>query len=524
MFCYNGDMEIQQSMSIKEKLEILSDAAKYDVACTSSGNDRAAVKGSMGSACAAGICHTFTPDGRCVSLLKILMTNECAYDCKYCVNRRSNDVRRAIFTPEEICTLTIEFYRRNYIEGLFLSSGVYGSPNRTMELLYETLFLLRNKYRFMGYIHVKGIPGADAFLIEKVGFLADRMSMNLELPTTEGLKALAPSKKEENILEGVKHIQEGIHGTGQYSNSAYQTTRNRLGSRTQNIHELWEQAVPKEQLTAAEHAAVTARSHGKVLTSAGELPLETRASRTAGRINAVPKTMWLPEKAHLQDRQWMANGKLSKFVPAGQSTQMIIGATKETDFDIMTKAELLYRSYDLKRVFYSAFINITHDSALPETPDGPPLLREHRLYQADFLLRYYGFVAGELLTPDRPNLHPLLDPKCGWALRHLELFPVEVERADYGTLLRVPGIGPKSAERIVKARRTGHLDFDALKRMGVVLKRAHYFILCHGQQMIRTRIEENFITNEMISMDREKNWKTARRENFRQMSLFGDLR
>ncbi len=508
-------MEIQQSMTIKEKLEILSDAAKYDVACTSSGNDRAAVKGSLGSACASGICHTFTPDGRCVSLLKILMTNECVYDCKYCVNRRSNDVRRAIFTPEEICTLTIEFYRRNYIEGLFLSSGVYGSPNRTMELLYESLYLLRYKYRFMGYIHVKGIPGADALLLEKVGFLADRMSMNLELPTSEGLKALAPSKKEESILGGVKHIQEGIHGTGQYCNSAYETTRIRLGSRTPDIHALWEQAVPKEQLTATEREITDAQANGKIITSSGAL--------TATGAKTAPKTMWLPEKTHLQDRQWMADGRLSKFVPAGQSTQMIIGATRETDFDIMTKAELLYQSYDLKRVFYSAFINITHDSALPENPDGPPLLREHRLYQADFLLRYYGFVAGELLSPDRPNLHPLLDPKCGWALRHLELFPVEVEKADYGTLLRVPGIGPKSAERIVKARRTGRLDYDALKRMGVVLKRAHYFILCHGQQMFRTRIEERFITNEMISMDREKNWKTARQENFRQMNLFADL-
>ena len=486
-------MEIGKTLDIQEKLRILSDAAKYDVACTSSGSQRSAEQGKLGSAEACGICHAFAADGRCISLLKILMSNECVYDCKYCINRRSNDVPRTSFTPDEICTLTVEFYRRNYIEGLFLSSGVVQSPNHTMELLYETLHLLRTKYGFLGYVHVKCIPGAEQTLIEKVGFLADRMSLNLELPTAESLKKLAPSKKEEQILGPMKHIREGIQADAHYGRSAYQTTRMRfergltrsfLG--TADVNLLWENSVPKKDLPAQ-------------------------------------KDIWLPEAVHEEDRKWIAHGKRSKFVPAGQSTQMIIGATKETDYDIVTKTEMLYQQYDLKRVFFSAFINTTFDPVLPETPDGPPLLREHRLYQADFLLRYYGFQASEILSPEHPDLHPLLDPKCGWALRHLELFPVEVMRADYALLLRVPGIGAKSAERIVKARREQPLSYESLKKIGVVLKRAHYFILCCGKQMYATRIEENFITRELISMDREKNWQMIRKSDYRQLSLFDDL-
>lgn len=486
-------METVRSMNTEEKLKILSDAAKYDVACTSSGSQRSGEKGALGSTEACGICHAFAADGRCISLLKILMSNECVYDCKYCVNRRSNDVPRASFRPEEICTLTVEFYRRNYIEGLFLSSGVVISPNHTMELLYETLYLLRTKYRFLGYIHVKCIPGAEQTLIEKVGFLADRMSLNLELPTAESLKKLAPSKKEENILGPMSHIQKGIRSDVHYGRSAYQTTRLKyehgdtrsfLGSA--NVNLLWENALPKEKL-------------------------------------AAEKDIWLPQAIHEEDRRWLSGGRLSKFVPAGQSTQMIIGATEETDYDIVSKTEMLYRNYDLKRVFFSAFINTTHDPVLPETPDGPPLLREHRLYQSDFLLRYYGFSASEILSPEQPNLHPLLDPKCGWALRHLELFPVEVSKADYALLMRIPGIGMKSAERIVKARKEGSLTFENLKKMGVVMKRAHYFILLYGRQMIRTKIEQQFITRELIAMDREKNWELVRKSDCRQMSLFEDM-
>ncbi|MBR6321638.1 MAG: putative DNA modification/repair radical SAM protein [Lachnospiraceae bacterium] len=478
-------MNTQTAFTLEEKLRILTDAAKYDVACTSSGHDRAAVKGAIGTAAAAGICHSFAADGRCISLLKILMTNECVYDCKYCINRRSNDVPRTTFSPEEICSLTMEFYKRNYIEGLFLSSGILISPDHTMELMYETLYLLRFHCHFMGYVHVKCIPGADPVLLEKIGFLADRMSMNIELPTSEGLKKLAPSKKEDRILGAISHIRGGIQGNRSVRLSAYQTTRLKIAP-AEDVNYLWANAVKKEALPGADG-------------------------------------FWYPSSIHAEDRTWLTKGRRSDFVPAGQSTQMIIGASKETDLDIMSKAELLYRQYDLKRVFYSAFINVTHDSALPEEPEGPPLLREHRLYQADFLLRYYGFSVSELLSEKSPDFHPLIDPKCSWAVLHLEQFPVEVQTASYEMLLRVPGIGPKSAERIVKARRTGYLDYESLKRMGVVLKRAHYFILCRGKQLYHTRIEENFIRNELISMDREKNWREARQENWRQMNLFTDF-
>ena len=554
-------MEVRQQMTIAEKLKILTDAAKYDVACTSSGSDRAGVQGAMGSAAACGICHAFAADGRCISLLKILLTNECIYDCKYCVNRRTNDTPRAAFTPEEICTLTMEFYRRNYIEGLFLSSGVFQSPDHTMELMYEVLFQLRKKHRFMGYIHVKGIPGADPVILEKIGFLADRMSVNLELPTKEGLELLAPAKKEENILGPMRHIQSGIHGNAHFGKSAYQTTRLKTGQ-TEDVNKLWENAVPKEALEEKSYSRMKqdfgkrqdqeqSQDVGEKLYSEkkqdkfGYYSNNNRVSleppdKNAVNISsdnslsankaiqddtsaAIGKTMWLPGRMHEEDRNWMANGKLSDFVPAGQSTQMIIGASKETDYQIIQKAEMLYQSYDLKRVFYSAFINTTHDSLLPETPEGPPLLREHRLYQADFLMRYYGFYAGEILSPAYPDLDPLMDPKCTWALRHMECFPVEVMKADYGTLLRVPGIGPKAAERIVKARRTDKLSFDALKRMGVVLKRAHYFILCCGKQMFRLRMEAQFISHELLAMDREKNWKAMHASQYTQMNLFTDF-
>ena len=554
-------MEVRQQLTIAEKLKILTDAAKYDVACTSSGNDRAAVKGAMGSAAAAGICHAFSSDGRCISLLKILMTNECIYDCRYCVNRRNNDTPRASFTPEEICTLTMEFYRRNYIEGLFLSSGVLRSPNHTMELMYEVLYQLRKLHRFMGYIHVKGIPGTDPVLLEKIGFLADRMSVNLELPTREGLEMLAPAKKEENILGPMRHIQSGIHGNAHSGKSAYQTTRIRFGQ-TEDVNYLWENAVPKEKLQGGsasiggsglasgpgyedtlEHETTQNPGVG-IRSKTGQSQWSESGFDTGQCLNtenrsasvflqgkeadyqgssAIGKTLWLPGRIHEEDRNWMASGKLSDYVPAGQSTQMIIGASNENDYQIIRKAEMLYQNYDLKRVFYSAFINTTHDSLLPETPEGPPLLREHRLYQADFLMRYYGFFAGEILSPAFPDLDPMMDPKCTWALRHMECFPVEVMKANYATLLRVPGIGPKAAERIVKARRTDKLSYESLKRMGVVLKRAHYFILCCGKQMFRLKMEAQFISHELAAMDREKNWKAAHASQYYQMDLFTDF-
>ena len=425
----------RETMSIKEKLGILSDAAKYDVACTSSGIDRGGNGRDMGNALASGICHSFSADGRCISLLKILLTNECIFDCKYCLNRRSNDVPRAAFTPEEICELTISFYRRNYIEGLFLSSGIIGSPDMTMELLYRTLYLLRTQYHFRGYIHVKAIPGADPLLIQRTGLLADRMSVNLELPTAEGLRTLAPNKHRKNILSPMRQIQNGI---------------------TANQNEL----------TVYRHAP--------------------------------------------------------RFVPAGQSTQMIIGATPESDYQILSVAESLYRKFELKRVFYSAFVRVNDDKELPALIGGPPLLREHRLYQADWLLRYYGFSADELLSEKKPNFNILLDPKCDWALAHLEQFPVDVQYADYQLLLRVPGIGVKSALRIVQARRTARLTFEDLKKIGVVLKRALYFITCSGRQMYPVRLEEDYITRNLL-YEKQRLPFDKGQITYKQLSLFDDL-
>ena len=425
-------MHIHQEMNLFEKLNILTDAAKYDVACTSSGVDRKGDGKHIGNCVAPGICHSFAADGRCIALLKILFTNECIYDCKYCINRSSNDVIRTSFTPEEVCQLTMEFYPRNFIEGLFLSSGILHSPNYTMEQIYQTLYLLRTVYHFQGYIHVKAIPGADPLLIEKTGFLADRMSVNLELPTADSLKKLAPHKSRKKILLPMRQVQE---------------------KREENRYDL------------------------------------------------------------------MVYRHAPQFVPAGQSTQMIIGATPESDYQIMSVAESLYKKFELKRVFYSAFVSVNEDAMLPSLPGGPPLLREHRLYQADWLLRFYGFEAGELLNEKHQNFNMLLDPKCDWALSHLEQFPVEVNRADLQTLLRVPGIGPKSARRIVQARRFGKLDYDALKKMGAVLKRAIYFITCNGKTMYPLKMEEDFILRNLLNVKEKLPFEA---QTYRQLSLFDD--
>lgn len=375
-------------MQLEDKLAILADSAKYDVACTSSGVDRAGVHGKLGCSVAAGICHSFTPDGRCISLLKVLYSNACCYDCGYCVNRRSNDVPRATFTPRELAELTIGFYKRNYIEGLFLSSAVIGTPDYTMERMIEALRILRQEYHFNGYIHAKTIPGADAELVRRIGLLADRLSVNIELPSEASLSLLAPDKKKQAILKPMGQI-------------AVQSAQS------------------KKELVLYRHAPA--------------------------------------------------------FAPAGQSTQMIIGATPESDRHIMGLAESLYKKYSLKRVFFSAYLPVNSDSRLPALDVRPPLLREHRLYQADWLLRYYDFSAWELLTEEEPNFDPYLDPKCTWAVRHPEFFPVEINTAPKAALLRIPGIGPKSALRILSARRQQHLGMAELKRMGVVLKRAQYF-------------------------------------------------
>lgn len=484
--------EKTKQLSLQEKLEILADAAKYDVACTSSGVDRKGKKGFLGNAKSCGICHSFAADGRCVSLLKILMTNHCAYDCKYCVNRVSNDVPRATFTPEEICQLVVEFYKRNYIEGLFLSSGVERNPAYTMEKMCETLLLLRNKYHFNGYIHVKSIPGAPDELLATAGYLADRISINLELSTAEGLKKLAPNKSFQTIMEPMGMVRDtiAIHRLAIGKNAKMERSTGNQYLK----HNIFEQS----QSTIETHA------DGKQI------------SMSDMQIADDQKTHYLPAE--------IGEGKLTRpFAPAGQSTQMIIGATNETDFHLLQTTQMLYQKYDLKRVFYSAYVPINDDSALPHLETRPPLLREHRLYQADWLLRFYGFHAKELLSEDRQNFNEQLDPKCDWALRHLEEFPVELETASYDKILRVPGIGPKSAGRILKARRYGHLSFEYLKKMGVVLKRAHYFVTCGGKMMYKIPLEEQFITNQLIAANGKENWQVTHQEENRQMSLFSDF-
>lgn len=430
-------METIWDSHLNEKLRILADAAKYDAACTSSGVDRKNGSMGTGNAVACGICHSFSADGRCISLLKILLTNDCCYDCVYCVNRVGNDTERATFSPDEVCTLTMGFYRRNYIEGLFLSSAVYRNPSYTMELIYETVLRLRTVYHFHGYIHVKAIPGADPQLIQQTGFLVDRMSCNLELPTAEGLRSLAPNKPRRQLLKPMRQIQQ--------------------------------------QITVSKHEVALYR--------------------------------------HAQP-----------FVPAGQSTQMIIGATGESDYQIMSVSEALYGRFKMKRVFYSAYVGVNEDSRLPAVGTLPPLLREHRLYQADWLIRFYGFKAAELLSKRQPNFNLLLDPKCDWAVRHLEDFPVEVMTADYYQLLRVPGLGVNSARRICRARRYGGLRFEDLKKMGVVLKRAMYFITCQGRVYMPFRMDERFITTNLLGLKERLPENVVRSgDTFRQLNLFDDF-
>lgn len=378
-------------MDLQEKLEILADSAKYDASCASSGSNRAG-RGT-GAAHQSGVCHSWTADGRCVSLLKILMTNECVYDCAYCVNRRSNDARRAVLTPDEIAGLTFEFYKRNYIEGLFLSSGITVSPDRTMELMLEAVRKLRREFRFNGYVHMKVIPGADQALIDQAGLWADRVSVNIELPSDKSLRLLAPGKTKETVLK----------------------------------------------------------------------PMDRLARRIA---------------AHKDERRSISSSPA--YAPAGQSTQLIIGATPETDREIVKLSEALYDKMALKRVYYSAFVPVTKDSRLPALLE-PPLLREHRLYQADWLLRFYGFTADELLDERRPQLDLAFDPKTVWALNNLDKFPLEVNKASYEEILRVPGIGVTSARRILRARRAGPLALDDLKKLGVVMKRAVYFVTAAGK-------------------------------------------
>lgn len=380
-------------MNLEEKLKILADSAKYDASCSSSGSKRKSDKG-LGTVAINGICHSYSSDGRCISLLKILLTNACIYNCEYCINRKSNNVKRAIFTPEEICYITTNFYKRNYIEGLFLSSAVIKNPDYTMQLLINTIELLRKKYRFNGYIHAKAIPGASPNLIKRLGSLVDRLSANIELPSEQSIQLLAPNKNEKDV----KNIME---------------------------------QVKKE--------------------------------------------------------------KNKNFVPAGQSTQMIIGATNESDLDIISKSKELYDNYKLKRVFYSAYIPVNESPLLPSL-SLPPLKREHRLYQADWLMRFYGFKPENLLKEENKNFNLLLDPKITWALNNLHEFPKEINKVGYYELLKIPGIGPRSAKKIISSRQKFKIKHEDLKKMGVVVKRAKYFILCDGKYYFdRENFNKKFI-------------------------------
>lgn len=429
--------------SMMEKLKILADSAKYDASCSSSGSSRKG-GGRIGDTHAAGICHSWSADGRCISLLKVLFTNKCVYDCEYCVNRRSNDFPRASFEPDEIARLTIEFYRRNYIEGLFLSSAVEVSPDYTGERIMEALRLLRYKYGFGGYIHAKVIPGISPEIVNGIGLLADRLSVNIELPSSESLSLLAPQKKPKAIFSPMRQITNSL------------IERNALSGPGNMFRGV--------SLNTAEHYL--------------------GGTAVASGSSSLP--------AAVKDRN---------FAPAGQTTQMIVGAGGESDKSILTTSERLYQTFKMKRVYYSAYIPAVSSPVLPEIGSAPPLGREHRIYQADWLLRFYGFSVRELFGKGDENLDADLDPKLTWALRNLELFPVEVNKASYEMLMRIPGIGEVSARRILRQRRVSAVRFDDLKKMGVVIKRAKYFLTCCGRYYGERKFEPETIKNAIMGME-----------------------
>ncbi|MBP5406371.1 putative DNA modification/repair radical SAM protein [bacterium] len=415
-------------MELIEKLEILGAAAKFDASCSSSGSDRRGSFGGIGSAYKAGICHSWAADGRCISLLKVLFTNYCINDCAYCINRRSNDVRRAAFTVDELVMLTMNFYKRNYIEGLFLSSGIIKNADFTMEKLISVAKKLRKEENFNGYIHLKVIPGASEILVKEAGLYADRVSVNIELPSEKSLKLLT-EKSRESIIKPMTSISCDI--------------------------------------------------------------IENREERSKTK-------------------------KLPVFAPAGQTTQLIVGATPDNDRKIVKLTEAFYKKFSMKRVYYSAFVPVNSDNRLPVV-SLPPLDREHRLYQADWLMRFYGFKADEIVSEENPFLSEDIDPKAFWAMRNMHLFPLEINSAAFEMILRVPGIGRQSAFRIVSARKNGSLDFDDLKRIGVVLKRARYFITCRGKMMPETVVSEQTVLEAMKSTSTRAG---AVDHTFEQLSLF----
>lgn len=464
--------------TLMEKLQILADSAKYDVSCSSSGSHRKNT-GTIGNAHTAGICHSWSADGRCISLLKVLFSNKCVYNCEYCVNRRSNDFPRASFEPDELARLTIEFYRRNYIEGLFLSSAVEVSPDHTAERILESLQLLRYKYGFSGYIHAKIIPGVSQELLHEIGLVADRLSVNIEMPTARSLQAFAPQKKPKEIFTPMRQITNSL------------IERNSLkgpGNMFRGI-----------AVNAPEHYL---KGFSREIEEKDKAGSSWADSDTQDSITAVSSAWPLSRNRRRQGED---------FAPAGQTTQMIIGAGGETDQSILNTSESLYRTFKMKRVYYSAYVPVVDSPMLPTRKTAPPLAREHRIYQADWLLRFYGFSVKELFTEKSQNLDPDLDPKVTWALRNLDQFPVEVNRASYDTLMRIPGIGAVSARRIVRQRRLSAVKFDDLKKMGVVLKRAKYFLTCSGRYYGEKRFEPEVIRNAILQM-----------ENGLQMSLFDD--
>lgn len=464
--------------TLMEKLQILADSAKYDVSCSSSGSHRKNT-GTIGNAHTAGICHSWSADGRCISLLKVLFSNKCVYNCEYCVNRRSNDFPRASFEPDELARLTIEFYRRNYIEGLFLSSAVEVSPDHTAERILESLRLLRYKYGFNGYIHAKIIPGVSQELLHEIGLVADRLSVNIEMPTARSLQAFAPQKKPKEIFTPMRQITNSL------------IERNSLkgpGNMFRGI-----------AVNAPEHYL---KGFSREIEEKDKAGSSREESDTQDSITAVPSARPFSRNRRRQGED---------FAPAGQTTQMIIGAGGETDQSILNTSESLYRTFKMKRVYYSAYVPVVDSPMLPTRKTAPPLAREHRIYQADWLLRFYGFSVKELFTEASQNLDPDLDPKVTWALRNLDQFPVEVNRASYDTLMRIPGIGAVSARRIVRQRRLSGVKFDDLKKMGVVLKRAKYFLTCSGRYYGEKRFEPEVIRNAILQM-----------ENGLQMSLFDD--
>jgi len=488
-----NDVKTIGTSNLERKLEILTGAAKYDAACTSSGVNRSALPGQLGNACSGGICHSFSADGRCIALLKVLMSNDCQYNCAYCTNRLGKEQPRASFEPRELADLVIEFYRRNYIEGLFLSSGVMESPDYATMRMIEALKILRHEYHFNGYIHAKGIPGTSPEVIDLLGHLVDRLSINVELPSSESLKALAPNKDAQDIFRPMAQI------------------RNSVSESRQNLLE-WKGR--RESRNADISKRLNSNNKLALQMAAGCATCDTRG--TCPGFDAC-----MPAQRKL--------GRPTRFAPAGQATQMIIGASPESDLQILKTSATLYEHFKLKRVFFSAYVPVGDSEIIKveqadlNSAGSVPLLREHRLYQSDWLLRFYKFKVDELLTPEAPMLDPLLDPKCLWALRNLDRFPVEINRASVDELIRVPGIGLIGAQKIIRARRTGALDYDGLKALKIVLKRAQWFITAKGKYANGLKFEHEAIYTDLTSEEaRKRSYQQVRKleQASRQLSLF----